>query len=319
MNGASPPALQLSVVIVTWNTRDLVVQCVASVLEHTQVESMEVIVVDNSSSDDTVPALRRRFPGIRIIESHENLGGPAGFNLGVKAAQGEAVLLMQNDGYVRDNVIGRMTSYMLEHPEVGVLGCTLQFPDGRHQYSARRHMSIWHSALEHFWLYRLLPPTRREAILLDGYWPAERETDADWLAAIQMVRADAFARAGGFDERLFGGGEESEWARRVQRAGYKVRYVPSLGVIVHIGSASWSQRWSPAEQLEIWHREGLRSYALQHGRLRAALYRFTQCAGAIFRWAVYSVAQSWRPNAYYADQARHYKALRDFYLARDRN
>ena len=140
--------MDLTVVVVTWNTCELTEQCVASVLEHTRVEDMELIVVDNASTDDTVAVLRRRFPDIRIIESAVNLGGPAGFNPGATEARGEAVLLMQNDGYVRDDVIGRMTEYLLARPDIGMLGCELQFPDGRHQHTARRHMSIWHSAVE---------------------------------------------------------------------------------------------------------------------------------------------------------------------------
>lgn len=311
--------MTLSVVIVTWNTRDLVVECVASILKHTRVESMEVIVVDNASSDGTVAVLRHRFPDIRIIESPENLGGPVGFNLGMEAAQGEVLLLMQSDAYVVDDVVGRMTAYMLEHRGIGMLGCELQFPDGRHQHTARRHMSLWHTALERFWLYKLLPRARRDLVLLDGYWPADREVEPDWLAAVQMVRAEVFARAGGFDEQFYGGGEESEWADRVHRAGYKVRYVPRLGIIIHVGSASWSRVWLPSEQIRGWHRAGLRSYAAQHGRLLAMGYRMTEGAGAAFRWAVYSVANAWRANAYYADQAQHYKALRDFYLTPDRD
>lgn len=308
----------LSVIVVTWNTRDLVVQCVESILEHTRTKETEVIVVDNASSDDTVSTLRQRFPEIRVIESAENLGGPVGFNVGMEAARGETLLLMQNDAYVTDDVVGRMTAYMLDHRDIGILGCELRFPDGRHQYTARRHASIWHSAVERFWLYKLLPPARRDRVLLDGYWPAERETEADWLAAMLMVRAEAFAATGGFDPRFFGGGEESEWAARVHRAGYKIRYVPSLGVMFHIGSASWNQRWSPSEQLEIWHREGLRGYSVQHGRRLAAVYRLTEAAGTAFRCAVYRAANARRPNPYHAQQAEHYRALRDAYLKRPR-
>jgi GT2 family glycosyltransferase len=311
--------VDLSVVVVTWNTCELTEQCVASVLEHTRVDDMELIVVDNASTDDTVAVLRRRFPGIRIIESERNLGGPAGFNLAAKEARGEAVLLMQNDGYVRDDVIGRMTEYLLAHPEIGMLGCELQFPDGRHQYTARRHMSVWHSAVERFWLYKLVPRGRRERVLLDGFWPPEEAVDPDWLAAIQMVRASVYARAGGFDEQFYGGGEESEWGARVARAGFRIRYEPSLGVIFHIGSASWSQVWTPSQQVAGWHRAGLRSYTVQHGRARAAAFRLTEGLGATLRWAVYTAANARRPDEYYAHQAAHFKALRDFYLTPGRH
>src|SRR3954449_7373423 len=98
----------LSVVVVTWNTRDLTLRCVESVLTHTRTPDLELIVVDNASTDGTAAALRERFPDIRIIEMGENVGGPVGFNVGMREAAGEVLLLMQNDGYVADDVIDRM-------------------------------------------------------------------------------------------------------------------------------------------------------------------------------------------------------------------
>lgn len=304
----------LSVVVVTWNTRDMVVRCVDSIVGCTEVNDMEVIVVDNASRDGTAAVLRDRFPDMRLIECQENVGGPAGFNVGMKAARGELILLMQNDGYVSDDVIGRMARHMIQDPDLGMLGCELTYPDGRHQHTARRHMSIRHSAVERFWLYKLLPRGRRDRVLLDGYWPAERETEADWLAAMQMVRRDAFTRTGGFDEQFWGGGEESEWARRVSRLGYKIKYVPSLGVMLHVGSASWSQVWSPTEQLRRWHRLGVESYAAQHGRLRGAIYRLVEASGVAFRWVAYAAAHALRRSEYYEHQARHHRMLLGFYL-----
>src|SRR4051794_7210123 len=197
--------MDLSVVVVTWNTRDLTLRCVESVLSHIRTPNFELIVVDNASTDGTASALRERFPDIRIIETGANLGGPVGFNVGMRAAASECLMLMQNDGYVADDVIDRMAEHMRAHPEIGMLGCELRFPDGRHQHTARRHMSIWHSLLEHFWLYKLLPRERRDGLLLDGYWPADREADADWLAAMQMVRADALLRTGGVHPHVYGG------------------------------------------------------------------------------------------------------------------
>ncbi|MGH2951618.1 MAG: glycosyltransferase [Solirubrobacterales bacterium] len=304
----------LSVVVVTWNTRDLVLRSVESVLEHTEVEDMEVVVVDNASSDGTAAALRERFPAVRMIENDENVGGPAGFNQGMRVASGEVILLMQNDGYVGDDVIGRMAAHMAEEPDLAMLGCELRYPDGRHQYTARRQMSIWHSAVERFWLYKLFPPRLRDRMLLDGYWPAEQETEADWLAAMQMVSREAFVRTGGFDERFWGGGEEAEWARRVRGLGYRVKYVPRLGVIFHVGSASWTQVWSATEQLRRWHRLGVESYAAQHGGLRGMLYRVVETAGVAFRWTVHSAVCALGGSEYHEHQARHYRMLLGFYL-----
>ena len=312
--GSEHNCVPLSVLMVTWNTRDLAVRSIDSVLATTTVPGLEVIVVDNASSDGTIDALRNRFPEIRVVANTSNVGAAAAFNHAMMLARGDCMLLLQADAYVTDNVISRMVDYMAANPEVGQLGCELRFPSDRHQHTAIRHMSIWHSLVWRFWLYRLMPVGWRACILLGGYWPAQQEVEPDWLAAIQMVRRDAYVATRGFDERFFAGGEESEWARRVRGAGYRIRYVPSLGVIWHIGSASWLQVWTRTEQLRRWHRLGVASYAVQHGPVRACVYRVVEGTGVAFRCIVYRIAHAVRPNEYHRQQATHHRMLLGFYL-----
>jgi len=312
--GPSGTGPQLSVVVLTWNTRELAVQCVQSILEHCDMRATEVIVFDNASSDGTAGALRSRFPEVRVIESDRNLGTGPGFNAAIREARGELILRMEPDAYVEDAVIHRMAGFMRATQDVGLLGCELRFPDGRHQHTPQRQMSVRLSIIERFWLYKLLPERQRRRILLDGYWPAHECTDADWLAGITMVRRKAFDRTGGMDERFFLGGEESEWARRIRRAGYRVVYAPSLGVIYHVGSASWDQVWTDRGRLRGWHRAGLESYAVQHGRRAAAAYRVVEACGALFRATVYGVVNRVRPYDYYASEARRFWTMFGFYL-----
>jgi N-acetylglucosaminyl-diphospho-decaprenol L-rhamnosyltransferase len=311
------PQPQTSIAVLTWNTRELALQCVQSIVEHCDTRLTEIIVVDNASSDGTAAAMRERFPEVRVIESDRNIGTGAGFNAAIREAVGDLILRMEPDAYVSDGVIQRMTDFMRAYPNVGLLGCELRFPDGRHQHTALRQMSIGLSVLERFWLYKLLPRNRRARILLDGYWPAEKAVDAEWLAGITMVRRQAFERTGGMDERFFLGGEESEWAHRIQHAGYRVVYQPSLGVIYHVGSASWNQLWTDRGRLRGWHRAGMESYAVQHSRAAASVYRVVEVCGVLFRAAVYRILNRSRPSDYYATQAHHFRMLFDFYLHPD--
>lgn len=220
---------------------------------------------------------------------------------------------MQADGYVCDAVIQRMAGFMGAYPDVGMLGCELRFPDGRHQHTAHRHPTVRLSVLERFWLYKLLPKCRRARTLLDGYWPAGEAVDADWLAAMTMVRREVFERTGGMDERFFLVGEESEWARRIGRLGYRITYQPELGVMYHVGSASWNQVWTDRGRLRLWHHMGIKSYAAQHGRVAAVAYYLAEVFGVLFRATVYRVLARVRPNPYYATQVRHYSMVFGFY------
>ncbi len=277
----------------------------------------EVIVLDNASRDGTAASLRQRFPEIRVIESDRNLGTGPGFNAAMREARGDLILRMEPDAYVVDAVIQRMAQFMWASPDVGMLGCELRFPDGSHQHTAHRQMTVRLSVLERFWLYKLLPKGRRARALLDGYWPAEEAVEADWLAGVTMVRRDVFERTGGMDERFVLGGEESEWARRIQGSGYRVLYQPSLGVIYHVGSAAWNQVWTDRGRLRRWHRVGIDSYAAQHGRGAATGYRLLETLGVLFRAVAYTTLSPFSANPYYATRARDYRMLLGFYLHLD--
>jgi len=308
---------RLSVVVLAWNTREFALRCVGSIVEHCDPRTTEVLVFDNASCDGTAAALRRHFPDVRVIESERNLGTARGFNLAMKEARGDLILRMEADAYVQDGVIQRMAGFMRASPGVGMLGCELRFPDGQHQHTPHRQMSMRLSALERFWLYRLLPERRRAKILLNGYWPADAPVVADWLAGITMIRREVFELTGGMDERFFLGGEESEWASRIQRSGYRIVYQPGLGVIYHFGSASWNQVWTDRGKLRRWHRVGVESYAAQHGRGGTAAYRLVEALGVLFRATVYATINRLRPDEYYESQARHYRMLFGFYLHLD--
>ena len=308
-------SISLSVVLVTWNSRDGVERCLASIFGHTEGLTYEVIVVDNASSDDTVAAIRAGFPDVRIIENGENVGFARACNQGMDASTCEFLLLLNPDTYVEDNVIGRSVQVLREQPVVGMLGCRLCFPDGRLQHTANRALSIRRSLLERFWLYKLLPKRRRAEILLDGYWDHGHDIEVDWLpGAFMLLRRSLYLESGGFDERFFMYGEDSEWCMRLRRAGNRILFTPTPGTVFHTGSVSSDLVWTEKERLRRGHAGGIESYAALNGRALAACYRMTELLGSIARFTVYSAAGSFRSDPYYADQRRFYRWLIEFYL-----
>jgi len=304
----------LSIVIVNWNTRDKLHDCLTSIFRYTRTTEFEVIVVDNGSVDGSGEMLRRDFPTISIIVNDSNRGFAKGCNQGMRVSRGRLILLLNSDTYVRDDVIGRMARHVISRPEVAVAGCQLRFPDERVQHSAYRSLSIWRSLFEDLWLYKLIPEAGRGEMLLGGYWQDYKELEVDWLAgAFMMLRREILEKVGGFSEDFFMYGEDSEWCMRIREAGYRIFYNP-LGVVYHVGSASSDIRWSEKERLRLCHLGGLRAYAKVNGTVRGFFYHLARLLGASVRFGVYSVAAVLKPGDYYRYQRRMYCWHAGFYL-----
>lgn len=315
MSVPDPVVPDISVIIVSWNSRELTLSCVESVLRHADGVPLELIVVDNASDDGTARAIRESVPHARLLVNTENLGFARASNQGMAAAQGSLLLLLNSDTAVKDSVIRRCVDWMREHPATGMLGCEVRTLENRRVHTANRSLSVSRSLLENLWLYKLIPPARRAKVLLDGYWEGDDTIEVDWLAGVVMVlRRELFEQSGGFDSSFFMYGEDSEWCIRLRREGHRIVYAPAAGVLWHVGAGSSERIWSEKERLRRGHVGGLQAYAILNGRSRAMLYRVAQLFGFTVRWSVYAAAGAIRPTPYLASQRRHYGWLRDFYL-----
>ena len=309
-------AVTVSVVVVAWNGRQVLARCLRSLQRCTTSVALELIVVDNASADGTPEMLAQAFPDVRLLVNAENLGFARACNRGMAAATGELVLALNSDTYVEDDVIGRAAHHLIARPQIGMLGCELRFPNGRRQHTANRRSGIRRSLVERLWLYRLLPRGRRSAWLLGDYWEEDRDIEVDWLAgAFMLLRRELFTVSGGFDERFFMYGEDSEWCARLRRMGHRILYAPSSGAVYHVGAASSDLVWSEHERLERCYRGGLECYAALYGSRRAVLFGLAELLGTTVRWTVYRVAATLRPSAYLRGQAGFYGWLARLYLA----
>lgn len=307
-------APELSIIIVNWNTREALRNCLASVFDCTRSLALEVIIVDNASADGSVEMLKRDFPQVRVIANASNAGFAKACNQGMRAATGCLLLLLNSDTYVRDDVIARTAAYILSRPEIAMAGCRLCYPDGTVQHSAYRSLSIWRSLFEDLWLYKLVPRAKRDEILLGGYWKSDRETEVDWLAgAFLMLRREVFEAVGGFSEDFFMYGEDSEWCMRIRRTGRKIFYNP-LGIVYHIGSVSSDQEWTEKERLRLCHLGGLRAYTKANGLVLGFIYHLARLLGATARFAVYALLTGIRSSEYYRGRRQVYGWQAEFYL-----
>jgi N-acetylglucosaminyl-diphospho-decaprenol L-rhamnosyltransferase len=243
--------VDLSVVILSWNVRDLLRQCLRSVAGDTGLITgsgpepkapygltAEVIVVDNASNDGSAEMVRAEFPFVRLILNETNRGYTGGNNDGIAVAGGRYVMILNPDALVMEDALATMVAYADAHPEVGVLGPQLLDPDGSVQSSRRRFPTLMTALFESTWLQPLAPcGVLRRYYLLDC---ADDETqEVDWLVgACLLVRRETIQQVGGLDEGFFMYSEELDWCRRIRQAGWKVVYLPKAQVIHHVGKSS---------------------------------------------------------------------------------
>ncbi|MGI8855765.1 MAG: glycosyltransferase family 2 protein [Thermomicrobiales bacterium] len=232
-------APDISIVIVSRNTRELLRACLRSIEDHADGLTIEVIVVDSDSGDGSAAMARREFPGVVVLEPGENTGFARGNNLGITRARGDAVLLLNPDTELTAGALRAMRDALRADATIGVVGPRLRYPDGSVQSSRRRFPTLATALVESTVVQEWWPDHPALARYTMADLPDDRPHDADWLVgACLLVRRAVFARAGLLDERLFLYSEEPEWCWRVRKAGWRARYVPAAEVWHHEGTST---------------------------------------------------------------------------------
>ena len=266
----------LTVIIVSWNVRDLLRRCLASLstspLPAGPRLEIEIIVVDNASTDGSADMVRAEFPQVRLIANDENRGFTAANNQGLAASRGRYLLLLNPDTEIVGDALTTMVGYMETHPEIGALGPRLRYPDGRLQSSRRRFPTFATALVESTVVQQWWPDNR----LLRRYYMADTSDDAvqtvDWLVgACLLVRRQAYEQVGGLDEGFFMYSEELDWCKRLKDAGWEVVYLPTATVIHHEGKSS--EQVVPARHI-YFQSSKVRYFRLHHGPLQAEALRY---------------------------------------------
>jgi GT2 family glycosyltransferase len=261
--------LDLSIIIVNWNVRDLLRRCLDSIVA-ARLLRLEVIVVDNASSDGSVAMLRADFPHVTLVANAHNVGFPAGNNQGFAVARGRYVMTLNPDAEIVGDALARMIAYLDAQPKVGALGPQLRNPDGSIQSSRRRFPTFATALFESTWLQSIAPRrVVRRYYLQDA--PPDRTQEVDWLTgACLLVRREVLETVGGFDETFFMYSEELDWCRRIKSAGWKIVYLPEARVMHHSGQSS--DQAVAARHIHF-QTSKVRYFRKHHGRLSAGLLR----------------------------------------------
>lgn len=262
--------IRLSIVIVSWNVRELLRDCLRSI-EQTQGDlTVEVIVVDSASADGSPAMVAAEFPQVTLIASDENVGFPWGNNMGIAKAHGRYILLFNPDTILHENALVHMVDYLEKHLDVGVVGAQLLNEDGSVQSSRRRFPTLITAFFESTWLQSRAPQR-----ILNRYYALDiaddQTADVDWvMGACLMTRQEIARTVGGMDEGYFMYSEELDWCRRIKMAGWRVVYLPAAQVTHYQGKSS---EQVVAQRHIYFNQAKLRYFRKYHGRVPALILR----------------------------------------------
>lgn len=278
----------LSIIIVNWNVADLLAACLDSINANQGDLTIEVIVVDSASSDNSVALVRERYPWVRLLAQDENVGFTRGNNIGLEVAQGRHLLLLNPDTEVIGDMLPQMVAYLDQNPDVGIVGPHTLNTDGSTQSSRRRFPTVPTGFLESTWVQPLAPRS-----LLDWYTVAganDRATfDVDWVQGHALLaRHDVYDQIGGLDDGYVMFFEELDWCKRAKSAEWRVVYLGSAQVIHHGGKST--------DQASAWkhihfNRSKIRYFRKHHGVVVATALRAFLLIG--FGWQLIVEGSKW--------------------------
>lgn len=235
---------QVSIIILNYNTFQLTTNCIESIIKHTIEVGYEIILVDNASTECDANIFIEKFPNIQLIKNTSNSGFAKGNNLGIEAASGEFILLLNSDTYISEDAISKTYQYAKTRNKLGVYGCRMIYPDGKLQHTARKFRSIAWEILDTF---RFIPfmfsYKKRSQLMLGKYFNADYSTVCDWLnGAFFMFPKTILDKLPNqkLDERFFMYGEDHLWCWQFKKLGYHA-YFYSNTKIVHINNGSTSK------------------------------------------------------------------------------
>jgi N-acetylglucosaminyl-diphospho-decaprenol L-rhamnosyltransferase len=230
--------LDISVIIVSWNVTALLRDCLTSIYSSDLGgRTLEVVVVDSASVDDTTAMVQAEFPAVQLLEQADNIGYTRANNVGLAAATGKYLLLLNPDTTILEDAIVQMAVYLDAHPEVGIVGPHTLNSDGTTQPSRWRFPTRRLAFMETAWLR---PYAAR---LLEDYEyanvPAESTHEADWVqGSCLMARREVYEKIGGLDTGYVMFFEELDWCKRAADAGFKTVYLGAARIVHHGGKST---------------------------------------------------------------------------------
>ena len=228
----------LSVIIVNWNGKDALRNCLQSLYKYENADGLEIIVSDNHSSDGSVDMLEREFPAVTVLENPYNLGFAGGNNTALPHAAGEFVLMLNPDMEFIGTGLEKLVAHMRENPDIGICGCTVRNADGSFMRQCRRG---YPDPLTAFFkasgIAALFPGNVRMAKYFYGNRPENEPMDVDAVSgSFMLARKEALKKVGGLGDEYFMYVEDVDLCAKARKAGYRIAYLPLMEIRHHGGA-----------------------------------------------------------------------------------
>jgi N-acetylglucosaminyl-diphospho-decaprenol L-rhamnosyltransferase len=273
----------ITVVVVSWNTRELLARCLEGLRSDADSGLADIWVVDNASGDGSAAMVRERFPWARLIESSSNIGFGAAVNLVAGQTQSDWLVAANADVSPRQGALATLLANAGEDPRAGVVAPRLVQPDGATQYTVHPFPTLRNALIFNLGLRRLIAG-EMERVTFPADWDPDRACNPDWVhGALLLIRREAWEAVGGFDERQWLYAEDLDLCWRLRRAGWLTRYEPAARVEHEVSAAAKESPWGASRDL----RAQRATYAWMIEQLGSPTTRLSaviNLAGAIARW-----------------------------------
>lgn len=298
--------LDISIVIVNWNTQHVIIECLESVYDRLGELHAEVIVIDNASTDNSVKEIATKFPLVKLIVNDTNRGFAGANNQGMEIATGRFVLLLNPDTVVLDDAFAKSIDYLNDNPDVGVVGCQVMEDAETIQRTCFRYPSILNTLM---WVSGALawkPLSRIAGRAAYGPWDRRSVRDVEVVSGMFMlVKREALEEVGFMDEEYFVFAEEADWCYRFSAAGWRCVFAP-VGRILHVDGGSKSTKQASVrmyvqiqKSLLLFHRKHL---GLAHWMLCKLLFITTMLI-RMFWWLIWTALGVGERSAHKAKQS----------------
>ena len=262
--------IDISAIIVNWNTKRLLMDCIHSIINETKEYKIEIIVVDNCSADGSPEEVKQKFPEVKLIVNDRNLGFSKANNIGIRKSTGKYICLVNSDIKVLAGCLDRMCGYMDKHPAIGMLGPKAYNKDFVLQHTCREFPTLWSLMCQASFLTNLFPASK---LFKDSFMTYFDHNTVRRIEALSgcflMVRRTALDEVGLLDEKFFIYAEDVDWCKRFYKAGWDIVFYPEAEII-HYGSASSSA--APVRFILEMLKANFQYWEKYHGRVSQFLH-----------------------------------------------
>lgn len=274
----------LTVTVVSWNTRELLRACLNSIAAGARRVSVEVHVVDNLSHDGSAEMVRNEFPQVHLIANQDNVGFARANNQSWREAKGRYWLLLNSDAEARPGALDTLVEFMDTHQEVGMATARLVSPDGNPQHCAQPKVSLWRPVFEALRLHKLLPKTTRARMMLGPYFDYAQDIEVGWTWGTALIaRREAVEKVGPLSDDFFMYGEDLEWCLRMRQGGWAIWFCAAAEVLHHGGQSS-IQQWDDAGKQRVTLDGIYRAIGMHHDRVYMAMLHLSLWTSLSVEW-----------------------------------